>query len=98
MEVLDGDRPPPPGSWTRLGPYADELEKLHGERVDEILRRNELIVDDTTRDKLLRACQRAAKQAKRVITRQMTEGDYSPDLRQAGSPNSKRRRATSSRS
>lgn len=77
MEIVDGDVPAP--KHRRLGPYSEELEALHGERLDKFLLRRGLVVDDPSRHDLLVAVQRAAKQAKRVAVKRITEGDYSPD-------------------
>jgi len=77
MEVVDGDLPTP--KHRALGPYSEELEAIHGERVDALLLERGLDVDGFSRQRLLQAVQRAAKQAKRVVVRQIGEGDYAAD-------------------
>src|ERR1019366_3225263 len=55
-------------------PYSDELEELHGMRLDTMLAGRGLIVDDASRKNLLTAVQRAVKQATRVAVAEKVDG------------------------
>jgi integrase len=77
LEVADGDIPRPHHNSSR--PYSDELEELHGARLDALLAGRGLIVDDASRKNLLSAVQRAVKQATRIAVAQKVDGDFSPD-------------------
>jgi integrase len=85
MDVVDGDAPRPK-HWGR-GSYYDELEMLHGQRLDEFLARRGFVVDSASRKRLLESVQRAVKQAKQLAVKQITEGDYSPDPKAERFPN-----------
>ncbi len=77
LEVVDGDIPRP--SHYASQPYSQELEELHGARLDAALADRGLIVDNVSRKNLLTAVQRAVKQATRVAVKETVDGDFSPD-------------------
>jgi integrase len=77
LDYVDGEIP----DWRKPDdpPRSVMLERKHGARIDRLLADRGLIVDATSRARLLDATQRAARQAVHVALKRQTEGDYKPD-------------------